>query len=97
VEKDDKGHEKLRAKMGSDVEPTGARAIILLDVWKVQTSCGFGMPLVGPSNSGTEGGNENLESGIRNRDTMNVCASKMSRKDALGVWQKHGTSKAWID
>ncbi|KAF7891637.1 hypothetical protein EAF00_007939 [Botryotinia globosa] len=37
----------LLAKMGkSNVD--GARAVILLDVWKVQTSCGYGVPLLTP-------------------------------------------------
>lgn len=91
IEKDNKGFEALRAKMGNDVKLTGARAIVLLNVWKVQTSCGFGVPLVGQSNSGTEGGNKDLESGNKfsNRDTMDTWASKMSEKDALLGWQKN--------
>ena len=44
VEKDDRGYEKLKAKVDSDVELTEAPAIIPLDMWKVQTSCSFGVP-----------------------------------------------------
>lgn len=40
-------YSKLVAKMGlSAAPPAGARAIILLDVFKVQTSCGFGVPQI---------------------------------------------------
>jgi hypothetical protein len=72
--------------MDSDVELTEAPAIIPLDMRNLQTSCSFGVPLVGLSKSGTEGGNKDLGSKIMNRDMMDVHASKMSEEDALGVW-----------
>ena len=50
VEKWDQHYQELRAKMatenGDEVDLTGARAIIVLKVKKVQTSCGFGVPIV---------------------------------------------------
>ncbi|KAF2189559.1 hypothetical protein K469DRAFT_700777 [Zopfia rhizophila CBS 207.26] len=95
VEKSDKGFEELRARMGSDIELTGARAIILLDVWKVQTSCGFGVPLVGQSENGTDGGKD-LESGRKfsHRDTMDRWALSMEEKHALLGYQKNSNFKS---
>ncbi|KAG4028337.1 hypothetical protein MFRU_022g00570 [Monilinia fructicola] len=37
----------LVSKMGKE-HVVGARAVILLDVWKVQTSCGYGVPVITP-------------------------------------------------
>ncbi|QSZ36001.1 hypothetical protein DSL72_007125 [Monilinia vaccinii-corymbosi] len=37
----------LVLKMGKE-HVVGARAVILLDVWKVQTSCGYGVPIITP-------------------------------------------------
>jgi hypothetical protein len=51
VEKWDNHYQQLRAKMatenGDEVDVTGARAIIVMRVKKVQTSCGFGVPIMG--------------------------------------------------
>jgi hypothetical protein len=51
VEKWDQHYQELRAKMatenGDEVDVTGARAVIVLRVKKVQTSCGFGVPSMG--------------------------------------------------
>ena len=34
-------------RMGKEKAPPGARAIIVLEVWKVTTSCGTGVPIIG--------------------------------------------------
>ncbi|MCJ1359846.1 MAG: hypothetical protein MMC33_009849 [Icmadophila ericetorum] len=48
VEHADKEFGLWVGKMGKKAEAVkGARAVILLDVWKVQTSCGFGVPIYG--------------------------------------------------
>lgn len=55
VEKWDRHYQELRAKMatenGDEVDLTGARAIIVLKVLKVQTSCGFGVPMLDKEHS----------------------------------------------
>jgi hypothetical protein len=102
VEKGDREFEELRARMaastGSDVEFTGGRAIILLRVFKVQTSCGFAVPMVGPSEDSESGTEESkdLESGKRftGRKTLDQWASKMSEKNALLGYQKSWNYKS---
>jgi hypothetical protein len=63
VEKGDQRFEELRERMsrcnGRDVELVGGRAIILLHVFKVQTSCGFGVPVFGGQGRGQ--GQDSLE------------------------------------
>lgn len=94
VENDDKGFDELKLRMGrcmeSEIDLAGARAIILLHVFKVQTSCGFGVPLVGKLDNNQEL-NRDLESGKNfiNRDTITQWASKMSEKNALRGYQKN--------
>lgn len=48
VEKWDAFYQQVRAKMASEngdsIDITGARAIIVLKVQKIQTSCGFALP-----------------------------------------------------
>ncbi|KAH0543397.1 hypothetical protein FGG08_002255 [Glutinoglossum americanum] len=45
VEYDEPGFEPTIKRMGKE-RIDGARAVVLLDVWMVQTSCGFGVPIV---------------------------------------------------
>ncbi|KAI5842894.1 hypothetical protein DFP73DRAFT_456624, partial [Morchella snyderi] len=49
VEKEEKEFEKVLGEMALEVgEGKGieaARAVVVLDIWKVQTSCGFGVPI----------------------------------------------------
>ena len=51
----------------------GARAVILLDIFKVQTSCGFGVPL--------------LDDGGADRDTLDKVASQFVKKGRLKSYQ----------
>lgn len=94
VESDDKDYEELKASMGCDVESTGARAIVVLKVSKVQTSCGFGVPLVGELVSGSEGGKNDLESGFSKRDTMGVWPPKVLEQDMMLGWQQECSFKS---
>ncbi|KAF2706530.1 hypothetical protein K504DRAFT_504657 [Pleomassaria siparia CBS 279.74] len=50
---------------------------------------GFGVLLIGQSNSDTAGGNKDLETGFTNHDMMGAWSSKVSEKDALLGWQKN--------
>lgn len=66
----------LVKRMGKGSVPKGTRAVIYLDVWKVQTSCGFGVPVA------------NFEEGrFEDRDTLNVWASKMVDKGEMEAYQ----------
>lgn len=93
VESDDRGYEELKASMGCDVEFTGARAIVVLKVSKVQTSCGFG-PLVEGLFSGSEGGKNDLESGFSKRDAMRVWPPKVLEQDMMLGWQQECSFKS---
>ncbi|KAF2788988.1 hypothetical protein K505DRAFT_352849 [Melanomma pulvis-pyrius CBS 109.77] len=109
IKKDSKGFEARRANMGNDVELTGARAIVLVNIWNVQTSCGLSVPLVVQSNSGTECGEKDLvsENKFSIRDTVDTWSSRIyqnldgltdmrSAKRARGQWMTVGGSKAWV-
>ena len=47
IEVGDKRWDGMLRKMGKTETPPGARAIVVLDVWKVTTSCGTGVPIIG--------------------------------------------------
>ncbi|KAL7276620.1 hypothetical protein RUND412_000386 [Rhizina undulata] len=69
-------------KMGKDKELKGARAVILLDIFKVQTSCGFGVPILTISPGETE------EKGVpkavfEDRSTINKWAEHKIVEDKL--------------
>ncbi|KAF8476940.1 hypothetical protein BDZ91DRAFT_672195 [Kalaharituber pfeilii] len=54
-----------------------ARAVIILDVWKVQTSCGYGVPIVG-------------DTGFEDRETLEIWGKKLvdsgGMKKYLAEW-----------
>jgi hypothetical protein len=104
VEKWDRYYQELRAKMatenGDEVDITGARAIIVLKVKKVQTSCGFGVPMM---NNGSKASAESAgdavtivdhdddneaNDGWKARPTMDNWARKMLEKQELADYQK---------
>jgi hypothetical protein len=105
VEKWDPYYQQIRAKMasenGDDIDITGARAIIVLRVQKVQTSCGFGVPLVanGKTDSTEEVQGDAITyadhdpdaeegHGSKDRDTMENWARKTIEKQELSDFQK---------
>jgi hypothetical protein len=101
VEKWDAYYQQIRAKMasenGDEIDTTGARAIIVLRVQKVQTSCGFGLP---PKTTSTEEAagdaityaNHEPDAeeghGSKHHDTMENWARKKIEKQELGDFQK---------
>ncbi|OCK97630.1 uncharacterized protein K441DRAFT_655502 [Cenococcum geophilum 1.58] len=95
VEKDDKGFQELVAKMGKGMCLIGARAVILLRVFKLQTSCGFGVPLFGESRDTTEE-EKTLESlqGSQDRWTLHKWASSMEKKKALLGYQRNSNYRS---
>ncbi|KAH7095459.1 hypothetical protein FB567DRAFT_512652 [Paraphoma chrysanthemicola] len=105
VEKWDQHYQELRAKMatenGDDVDITGARAIIVLKISKVQTSCGFGVPMLAAGSDATTADDQrdavtfvdhnqddNAIDGWKNRETMDNWARKMLEKQELMDYQK---------
>ncbi|KAF2495853.1 pyridoxamine phosphate oxidase [Lophium mytilinum] len=88
IELGDKKFEPLAAKMGHSVGLPGARAIILLDVYKLQTSCGFGVPLIGNSkNATTPWESETEDDGQNTHDEEKNMGS--NEKRALLGYQKN--------
>jgi hypothetical protein len=110
VEKFDHHYQELRAKMatenGDDIDITGARAIIVLKIHKVQTSCGFGVPMMdkGAADSSEPAGDavtvvEHDEDtaandGWKPRDTMETWARKMLEKQELFDYQKRANHQS---
>ncbi|KAF2739899.1 hypothetical protein EJ04DRAFT_390081, partial [Polyplosphaeria fusca] len=92
VERDDDRFETLRRSMGPQIELMGQRAIILLHVFKVQTSCGFAVPLIGQQDGEHSEHTEEKDLETQqfvNRDTLDNWATKMMEKDALLGFQKN--------
>ena len=98
VEKWDPYYGQLRAKMatenGDEIDITGARAIIVLRVNKIQTSCGFKVP-EGASSEDAAGDaityanhDDGAEEGFEKNDTMESWARKTLEKQELGDYQK---------
>jgi hypothetical protein len=110
VEKWDQHYQELRAKMatenGDEVDVTGARAIIVLRVKKVQTSCGFGVPMMGYGDKEILDGtvdavtlvehdqDTGASDGWKPRDTMDRWARKALEKQQLGDFQKKMNHKS---
>lgn len=106
VEKWDQHYQELRAKMstenGDDIDVTGARAIIVLKIKKVQTSCGFGVPMLSGQTASTgdavtmvdhdEDTNANV--GWKPRETMDNWARKMLEKQELMDYQKRSNHQS---
>jgi hypothetical protein len=110
VEKFDHHYQELRAKMatenGDDIDITGARAIIVLKIQKVQTSCGFGVPMmdkVATASSEATGDAVTVvehdedtaaNDGWKPRDTMETWARKMLEKQELMDYQKRANHQS---
>jgi hypothetical protein len=107
IEKWDQHYQELRARMatenGDDIDLTGARAIIVLKVKKVQTSCGFGVPMLSNGTADTTGDAVTMvehdedtaaNDGWKPRDTMDNWARKMLEKQELMDYQKRSNHKS---
>ncbi|KAL6155956.1 hypothetical protein ACJQWK_05185 [Exserohilum turcicum] len=104
VEKWDPYFGQIRAKMstenGDEVDIAGVRAVIVLRVQKVQTSCGFGVPQIANGKNGsTEAAGDAIThvdhapeadgaNGFKDRETMENWARKMMDKQELNDYQK---------
>jgi hypothetical protein len=110
VEKFDHHYQELRAKMatenGDDIDMIGARAIIVLKIQKVQTSCGFGVPIMGTTAAtpieATGDAVTMVEhdedtaanDGWKPRETMETWARKMLEKQELMDYQKRSNHQS---
>ncbi|KAH7414028.1 hypothetical protein DE146DRAFT_15053 [Phaeosphaeria sp. MPI-PUGE-AT-0046c] len=110
VEKWDQHYQELRAKMatenGDEVDMTGARAIIVLKIKKVQTSCGFGVPMMDTSKTAPgqatgdavtmveHGEGTTDQDGWKPRETMDNWARKMLEKQELFDYQKRSNHQS---
>lgn len=86
IEWDQPEFESTWERMGITKPVEGARAIILLDVFKVQTSCGFGVPRHAQVKLGS--GEEKWVAGFEDRETMGHWASKRIKANTLHAYQK---------
>ena len=81
VDEGEKGWEEWREARGwFDGEITSGRAVIVLDVWKCQVSCGFGVPVSGLGGKGGEGeeegeGKERGKGDVERLEAFSVSAS----------------------
>ncbi|USP74573.1 hypothetical protein yc1106_01847 [Curvularia clavata] len=113
VEKWDQYFSQIRAKMstenGDDVDIAGVRAVIVLKIQKVQTSCGFQVPqITNGTTDGTEAAGDAItyanhehdtheEHSSKHPDTMEDWARKMMEKRELGDYQKQFNHRSLDD
>jgi len=84
VEWDKPEFEALLSKMGKK-RIDGARAIIVLDVFKVQTSCGYGVPRL--SSVAQKDPEKAPEAAFEDRETLGHWASNKAEKNELHSYQ----------
>lgn len=84
IEWDTPSFDDLLAKMGKQ-KVDGARAVILLDVWKVQTSCGYGVPRL--SKTTTPPGSPEPP-GFVDRETLGRWAGTKVERGEMQQYQK---------
>jgi hypothetical protein len=84
VEWDKPEFESLIGRMGKK-RVDGARAVIVLSIWKVQTSCGYGVPRIKQGELNVEKGKE--EEAFQDRETLGHWAGKQLEKNEMGVYQ----------
>lgn len=78
IEWDSPRFEGFLEKMGKN-KIDGARAVISLKIWKVQTSCGYGVPKLGMSDGGAE---------LADRQTMGHWAHGKVEKNEMSAYQQ---------
>ena len=85
VEWDQPEFEMLLERMGKK-RPLSARAVILLDVFKVQTSCGYGVPRISNNISCDVG--KTPEMAFEDRETMDHWGADKVKKNELLSYQE---------
>ncbi|KAH8816446.1 pyridoxamine phosphate oxidase family protein [Xylogone sp. PMI_703] len=86
VEWDQPEFETLLTKM-SKKHVEGARAIIFLDVFKVQTSCGYGVPRLSREHASSADIEKSPELAFEDRETMGHWASKKVENNELAAYR----------
>ncbi|MCJ1404364.1 hypothetical protein MMC11_007589 [Xylographa trunciseda] len=91
VEWDDAAFAGWVSRMGKGEAVPGTRAVVVLDVWQVQTSCGWGVPLLSPSSTSpsksTSPSPTIATTHLADRPTMSSFARKLTAKHALRAYQ----------
>ncbi|MCJ1486410.1 hypothetical protein MMC06_006587 [Schaereria dolodes] len=94
VEWDQPEFEPLLKRMGKP-RVAGARAVILLDVFKVQTSCGYGVPyLTSTQTAKHDDTSQGIKPELRDRDTMERWAVKKDERNELQQYQAEWNSSS---
>ncbi|KAI9758059.1 MAG: hypothetical protein M1835_000625, partial [Candelina submexicana] len=89
VEWDEPEFEPLLKRMGKE-RVDGGRAIIVLDIWKVQTSCGYGVPLLSTSTMASdEAASVDTQAYLEDRKTMGHWASTRIEKNELQTYHRN--------
>ncbi|TVY94174.1 Pyridoxamine 5'-phosphate oxidase family protein [Lachnellula willkommii] len=91
VEWDQSEFESLMGRMGKK-RVDGARAVIVLTVWKVQTSCGYGVPRIREGEMDVEKGKE--EDAFQDRDTLGHWAGKKVERNEMGEYQMKNNARS---
>ncbi|PGH14533.1 hypothetical protein AJ79_03026 [Helicocarpus griseus UAMH5409] len=85
IEWDEPGFHAMLGKMGmAGKYVEGARAVIVLDVFKVQTSCGYGVPRLALT---TDPGTQTPKPYLQDRETMGHWAATKISKNQLHAYQ----------
>ncbi|KLU89399.1 pyridoxamine phosphate oxidase [Magnaporthiopsis poae ATCC 64411] len=81
----------LLVEMGGLPKPKAPRAIVVLDVWKVTTSCGYGVPMV---RRALYAGDEGMGEGKGKGDETDVFEERKTLDEA---WAKKERAGEWVD
>ncbi|PGH09713.1 hypothetical protein GX51_00393 [Blastomyces parvus] len=84
-------HSLLAQMQLADRYVEGARAVIVLDVFKVQTSCGYGVPRLALT---TDPATKAPKPFLQDRDTMDHWALKKIAKNELHAWHLEWNSES---
>ena len=91
MEWDQPEFETLLRKMGKE-RVDGARAVIVLDVWKVQTSCGYGVPKI--TLPLQLDGSSDPEDAFEDRKTLGHWASNKVEKNEMDEYRVKNNVKS---
>lgn len=94
IEKDDPRFESTIRRMGKEPGP-GQRAVIMLHVWRVITSCGTGVPLISAP-QGTDGVAEADDDDEVEVEGASGDGEKGAAKKALGVFRDRADMPRWL-
>ncbi|MCJ1309895.1 hypothetical protein MMC25_003556 [Agyrium rufum] len=113
VEWDDQQFPHWLERLGGGLGVEGVRAVIVLDVWKVQTSCGFGVPVFAQPASSQNQGSGDLEEdeedeipaeppvpdgkSFADRSTMNKWARYKIDRNELHPYMKENNASSLDD